>query len=139
MGRQVIRWADYHVPVSTFTQAVVAPAGSDLIFVSGITARQGPTGELLADADIEAQSELVLKNLKAILREAGATLDDVVKTTTYVRDANQIDRYRAVRDRYFGSTPPASAIVEVSRLYDPAMLVEVEAIAAVPSSRRDVR
>lgn len=131
MGRQVIRWANYHVPVSTFTQAVVVPPGSSLVFVSGITARQGPTGELLRDGDIEQQSRLVLDNLQAILAEAGATLDDVVKTVTYVRDADQIDRYRAVRDRYFGATPPASSIVEVSRLYDPAMLVEVEAIAAI--------
>jgi enamine deaminase RidA (YjgF/YER057c/UK114 family) len=131
MSRQVVRWPGYHVPVSTFTQAVIVPAGSDLVFVSGITARQGPTGKLLRNAEIEAQSQLVLDNMRAILAEVGATMDDVVKTTTFVRDANQIDRYRAVRDRYFGSTPPASSIVEVSRLYDPAMLVEVEAIAAV--------
>jgi enamine deaminase RidA (YjgF/YER057c/UK114 family) len=131
MGRQIVRWSNYHVPVSTFTQAVIVPAGSDLVFVSGITARRGPQGELVRDADIEVQSEVILENIGAILAEAGGTMDDVVKTTTFVRDANQIDRYRAVRDRYFGSTPPASSIVEVSRLYDPAMLVEVEAIAAI--------
>ena len=131
MGRQIVRWSNYHVPVSTFTQAVIVPAGSDLVFVSGITARSGPQGELVRDADIEVQSEVILENIGAILAEAGGTMDDVVKTTTFVRDANQIDRYRAVRDRYFGSTPPASSIVEVSRLYDPAMLVEVEAIAAI--------
>jgi enamine deaminase RidA (YjgF/YER057c/UK114 family) len=74
---------------------------------------------------------LILENIRSILAEAGATLDDVVKTTTFVRDADQIDRYRTVRDEFFGATPPASSIVEVSRLYDPAMLVEVEAIAAV--------
>jgi enamine deaminase RidA (YjgF/YER057c/UK114 family) len=62
-------------------------------------------------------------------------MDDVVKTTTFVRDADQIDRYRAVRDLYFGTTPPASSIVEVSRLYDPRMVVEVEAIAAVPRKK----
>lgn len=132
MGRQTVHWAKYHVPVSTFTQAVIVPAGRDLIFVSGITARQGASGELLRDGDIEAQSELIMENMKAILAEAGATMDDVVKTTTFVREADQINRYRAVRDRYFGSTPPASSIVEVSRLYDPRMVVEVEAIAAVP-------
>lgn len=131
MSRQVVRWANYHVPVSTFTQAVVVPAGSDLVFVSGITARQGADGDLLRGGDIVAQSRLILENMRSILAEAGATLDDVVKTTTFVRDADQIDRYRAVRDEFFGATPPASSIVEVSRLYDPAMLVEVEAIAAV--------
>jgi enamine deaminase RidA (YjgF/YER057c/UK114 family) len=131
MSRQVVRWANYHVPVSTFTQAVVVPAGSDLVFVSGITARQGADGDLLRGGDIVAQSRLILENIRSILAEAGATLDDVVKTTTFVRDADQIDRYRTVRDEFFGATPPASSIVEVSRLYDPAMLVEVEAIAAV--------
>lgn len=131
MSRQVVRWANYHVPVSTFTQAVVVPAGSDLVFVSGITARQGADGDLLRGGDIVAQSRLILENMRSILAEAGATLDDVVKTTTFVRDADQIDRYRTVRDEFFGATPPASSIVEVSRLYDPAMLVEVEAIAAV--------
>jgi enamine deaminase RidA (YjgF/YER057c/UK114 family) len=132
MGRRVVRWAKYHVPVSTFTQAVIVPAGSDLVFLSGITARRGETGDLLPDGDIAAQSELILQNMGAILSEAGASMDDVVKTTTFVRDADQIDRYRAVRDHYFGTTPPASSIVEVSRLYDPRMVVEVEAIAAVP-------
>lgn len=131
MPRQTIRWPQYHVPVSTFTQAVRVPAGCDLIFVSGITARRGPTGELIGEDDIEAQSQLVLENLQSILAEAGATMEDVVKTTTFVRDADQIDLYRAIRDRFFGSSPPASSIVEVSRLYDPRMLVEVEAIAAV--------
>lgn len=130
MPRQTIRWSGYHVPVTTFTQAVRVAAGSDLIFVSGITARRGSAGELEA-GQIEAQSQLVLENMQSILAEAGASMDDVVKTTTFVRDADQIDRYRGVRDRFFGSTAPASSIVEVSRLYDPRMLVEVEAIAAV--------
>lgn len=136
MGRQIVRWANYHVPVSTFTQAVIVPAGSDLLFVSGITARRGPQGDLVDAADIETQSQVILDNMAAILAEAGATMDDVVKTTTFVRDADQINRYRAVRDRYFGSTPPASSIVEVSRLYDPRMLVEVEAVAAIARKKR---
>jgi 2-iminobutanoate/2-iminopropanoate deaminase len=128
--RNIVRWDGYHVPVSSFSMAVRVPPGAELVFISGITARQ-KDGTLLADADIDGQARLIFDNIKGILSEVGGTLDDIVKTTAYVRDAEQIERYRDVRNEYFGYEPPASTIVEVSRLYDPRMLVEVEAIAAI--------
>lgn len=130
MSRDRITTSEYHVPVTSFTQAVRVPAGSTLIFLSGITSRIAD-GTLVGEGDIEAQSHQIFQNIQSILRAAGATLDDVVKTTAYVRDAAQIDRFRRVREDYVGFEPPASTIVEVSGLYDDRMLVEVEAIAAI--------
>jgi enamine deaminase RidA (YjgF/YER057c/UK114 family) len=112
--------------------AVRAPATADLLFISGITARLAD-GTLLGDADIDGQARQIFDNIRGILSEVGATLDDIVKTTAYVLDANEIERYRDVRNEYFGYEPPASTIVEVSRLYDPRMRVEVEAIAVIPA------
>lgn len=132
MPRERIATAEYHVPITSFTQAVRVAPGATLVFVSGITARTAD-GTLVGKGDIEAQSEQIFINIQNILAAAGASLDDIVKTTAYVRDAEEIDRFRTVRERFMGFEPPASTIVEVSRLYDSDMLVEVEAIAALPS------
>lgn len=136
MSRRVVNSPRYDVPVREsvdqpqFTQAVVVEPGSEMIFVSGITSR-GPDGELLHDGDIDAQTRQVLENLSAILEAADATMDDVVKITTFVRDAEHIRRVSRLRRQYFGEPPPASSTVEVSRLFDTRQLIEIEAIAAV--------
>jgi enamine deaminase RidA (YjgF/YER057c/UK114 family) len=101
-----------------------------LIFVSGLTAR-GPQGDVVALGDAAAQTRQVLTNLSAILEDVGATLDDVVRTTTYLRNMDDHSVVHAVRREFFGETPPTSTTIEVSRLFDPAQLVEIEAIASI--------
>jgi reactive intermediate/imine deaminase len=130
MARQVVNSRKYHVPVPSFTQAVKAPAHASFVFVSGITARQAD-GTIVGAGDIEAQTRQVLENIKNILAEAGASLDDVVQMLTHVRDANDIPKVSAVRREYFGDPLPASTTVEVSRLFDPDMLIEITVIAAI--------
>jgi enamine deaminase RidA (YjgF/YER057c/UK114 family) len=136
MPRTVVNSPAYDVPVresaeqAPFSQAIVVPPGAELIFVSGITSR-GADGTLLHEGDIEAQTRQVLDNLRAILEHAGASMGDVVKITTFVRDADTIRLVSRLRREAFGEPAPASSTVEVSRLFDPRQLIEIEAIAAV--------
>lgn len=130
--RDVINSSKYHVPVAGFTQAVRAPAASQLIFVSGLTARTAQ-GNVADVGDITGQTRRVLTSLANILSEAGATLDDVVRMVTYLRNMEDHPAMHAVRREFFGDDPPASTTVEISRLYHPEQLIELEAIAAVPA------
>jgi 2-iminobutanoate/2-iminopropanoate deaminase len=89
-----------------------------------------PDGELSARG-IEEQTEQVFDNLAAVLREARATLNDVVKTTVFVQDLNDFARLNAVYERRFGAHKPARSTVQVARLPRDA-LVEIEVICRLP-------
>jgi reactive intermediate/imine deaminase len=122
---------------SSYRAATVAtPAGfshavraGGLIFVSG----QVPldeTGAVVGAGDVAAQTRQVFRNLGAVLDAAGATFADVVKLTFFVRDIGAIGAIRAIRDEFVDTAdPPASSLVEVSRLFMPELLIEVEAVA----------
>lgn len=107
---------------------VVVAEGQKIIFVSGQLARNG-TGNIVGPGDMRAQIRQVGENLKAALTEAGAGLDDLVKTTTFVTDIDEFFRHVDVRHDYLGVTLPASTTIEVRRLSHPDLLVEIEAIA----------
>jgi reactive intermediate/imine deaminase len=89
-------------------------------------------GELVGVGDARAQVRQVFDNLVAALDGAGATLGDVVKLTVYLTDIADLADFRLVRDEYFPmDRPPASSLVEVSRLVHPAFKVEIDAVAAL--------
>lgn len=88
-----------------------------------------PTGSLIT-GDIEAQTHQVFANLKAVLSEAGASLDTVIKTTVFIKDMNDFARLNDVYAEYFGEHKPARSCVEVARL-PKDVLVEIEVIALV--------
>lgn len=135
MPREIANCDGYDVPAQgTFTQAVFARAGDDLLFVSGITSR-GHDGEFV-DGDIETQTHQVLRQLKLIIETSGGSMGEVVKTTTFVRDADDIPTISRIRREYFGDPPPASSTVEVSRLYDERQLIEIEAVVSLKAARR---
>lgn len=112
-----------------FTSAVEAPRGRT-IYVSGLTSRD-VDGNVVGEGDIKAQTEKVLENVKTILGEAGATMEDIVKVTVFILDMEQFSEIHEVRRRYFTEPYPASSMVEVSRLVDPRLLIEIEAVAIV--------
>ncbi len=87
---------------------------------------------MVALRDIKGQTRQVLENMKALLDEAGATFEDVVKITVYIRDMNDFSQIHEVRREYFRADPPASTMVEVSRLVHTDLLIEIEAIALLP-------
>ncbi len=101
-----------------------------MLFLSGQIALDAD-GRLVGEGDMTAQSECVMETVAAILTAHGATLADVVNIRTYLADMDQRRAYGAVRTRYFTGTPPTSTTVEVSRLFFPGALLEVEVTAVV--------
>ncbi|HWS34566.1 MAG TPA: RidA family protein [Actinoplanes sp.] len=110
--------------------AVVAP-GSRLIHTSGQVAIDA--GGTIPES-LEEQTRLVFRNLETVLVSAGAGWGDVVKLTYFVTGVDDLPVVRSVRDEFVDVTrPPASSLVQVAGLFRPGLLIEVEAIAAVPA------
>ena len=122
-------------PAKGYTQVVQVPAGHRLIFLSGQVPLDS-TGALRGGSDFRAQARQVFDNLRAGLAAAGASFDDVIKLNFYVLDVANLPALREVRDRYVNTAaPPASTLVQVSRLFRDDVLLEVEAIAAIGEAR----
>lgn len=115
----------------------VRPGGS-LLFLSGATAlplyHQHPHehDELHPPADVREQAKLVMENLRRVLESSGATFADVVRTDVFVTDMADQDAIGEVLAESFDGDFPASTLVEVSRLVDERLKLEVNAIAVVP-------
>lgn len=112
---------------------VVAVEGARIVFVSGLLARDRE-GRIVGKGDMAAQIRQVGENLCIALEAAGATLEDLVRTCTYVTDIEEFFRHVEVRQQYFGRALPTSTTVEVRRLAHPDFLVEVEAFAALAAA-----
>lgn len=125
--RSVITSPNAPAPVAAYSQAI---ASGDLLFCSGQIAINPQTGQMV-QGGIEAETEQVLANLKAVLAAAGATLSDVVKTTVYLANFDDFAAMNAIYVRAFPTEPPARATVGVSALPRGAK-VELEAIARLP-------
>ncbi len=104
----------------------------DTVYVSGQVALDGD-GNIVGVGDMSAQARQVFDNIEAVLAEAGATMADIVKITTYVTDMARYAEYNAVRAAVFPDARIASATVTSPRLVKPEYLVEVEATAVIGS------
>ena len=131
MPKTILQSDAVAVPRGIMSQGVAVPAGR-MIFASGQVARD-VDGQLVGAGDIRAQTRKTLQNLQAVLSEAGATMDDVVKVTVFVTNLSEhFAAIHEIRAEFFAAPYPASTLVEVSQLVDPEMLIEIEAIAVTP-------
>jgi len=116
-----------------YSQVVEVRAAS-IIFIAGQTALDRD-GNLIGKNDFAVQAEQVFRNLAIALQASGCTAANLVKLTVFLTDMDNLATYREARNRFFASVTPAAApavtLVEVSELYGPDFMIEIEAIAAV--------
>ncbi|MCK4857177.1 MAG: RidA family protein [candidate division Zixibacteria bacterium] len=114
--------------IGPYSQAIMVESGR-LIFCSGQIPINPVTGKLI-EGDITAQTEQVIENLKTVVTAAGSSLDEVVKTTVYLKNMDDFQAMNDVYQRYFGKDSPARAAVQVARL--PLDVdIEIEAVAVI--------
>lgn len=125
--KKIVRTDKAPLPVGPYNQAVIA---NGLVFTAGQIAIDPATNQLVP-GDVEAQTRLVMENLRAVLNAAGTSLERVIKTTIFLKDMNDFPRVNAVYGSSFeAASAPARSTVEVSRL-PKDVLVEIECIAEV--------
>jgi reactive intermediate/imine deaminase len=119
------------MPKSVGYSQVAAVTGGKIIFISGQVALD-KSGNIVGKDDFRAQVQQVLENLKAAVEAAGGDFSDVIKLNSYFLDFSHLQEFREVRDKYINlKNPPASTAVQVSRLFKPEFLIEIEAVAVV--------
>jgi 2-iminobutanoate/2-iminopropanoate deaminase len=129
MSRDVIQTPQAPAPVGPYNQAIRATGV--MVFCSGQIALDPATGQIVGDGDVAKETEQVMQNLEAVLKAAGATWSDVVKTTVFLADMNDFTTVNNIYSRYFDeATAPARACVQVAKL-PKNVQVEVDCIAVV--------
>jgi len=132
--REEFRVSGLSQPISHYTDAVRA---GNLVFVSGVVPVDDDGG-LVGGEDVVAQARQVFANMGRVLAAAGAGFGDVVKVTFFLTDVDDRPAINPVRQEIFGTSRPASTLVEISRLAIPGAKIEVEAVAVLPEpGRRD--
>ena len=129
MPRKTIQPKTLNDPRPRYSQGILNQGGK-LLFVAGQTASD-KDGNVVGKGDIEAQTHQVFKNISAVLKEAGGTLDDLVMTTTYITDRQYREGYNRVRQQYYKKRQPTSTLVIVTGLANPDYLIEIASIAVI--------
>ena len=105
----------------------------NMLYISG-QAAYSENGELVGVGDFDAQAEQTFMNLKKVLEAGGSSLKNIIKVTIFLRDMSNFEKIVALRKKYFTPPYPADTIVEISSLYSPDALIEIEAIAIADDS-----
>jgi 2-iminobutanoate/2-iminopropanoate deaminase len=113
-----------------FSQAWRVDGAESIVFVSGQAAISAD-GELVGEGDFEAQVHQTFENLRTVLEQSGASLEDVVKITVYLTDMSTLRDFGRIKAGYIPGDQPASTAIGVTSLALPGMMIEVEAFAAI--------
>ncbi|MBN2852758.1 MAG: RidA family protein [Clostridia bacterium] len=126
MSKEIMSSMNAPGAIGPYSQAVKS---NNFLFTSGMIAIDPQTG-ILSTGDIKEQTTLVLNNLKALIEDCGSTLENVVKTTCFIKDMNDFGKMNEIYAKFFTSSFPARSCVEVARL-PKDVLIEIECIAKI--------
>jgi 2-iminobutanoate/2-iminopropanoate deaminase len=129
MKKEVIFTKKTPLPGGQYSQAIKA---GDFIFVSGQTARNLKTGEILSPGDIEAQTDIVMKNIGTILNAGRNSLSNVIKSSVFIDDCRKFKLFNDVYKKYFPENPPARTTVATG-YFEKGLCIEIDVIALVPN------
>ncbi|MDJ0598314.1 MAG: Rid family detoxifying hydrolase [Crocosphaera sp.] len=132
MNHQVIQTDRVDAGIGPSSQAIVAKGTT--IYVSGQVAWDNKTQKIVSPEDVVAQTHQVMKNIEAVLQEAGARLQDIVRATIFLADMNDYSKVNEAYGNYFDhAIAPARVCVEVSRLWEDVK-IEIDCIAVLPET-----
>jgi enamine deaminase RidA (YjgF/YER057c/UK114 family) len=120
-----------HQPVGAYSHAIEVPPGAGLLFISGQIALS-PDGKV--PQDFSAQCELAWTNLRQVLKSADLDIKDLVKLTVFMVRESDLPVFRTIRDQFLQGWHPATTLVFVRALARPEWLIEIEGVAAKPST-----
>lgn len=130
MERSIVRTAQAPAAIGPYSQAVVVPVGDKkMVFCSGQIALDPATGTVI-EGDVADQTRQVLSNLGAVLAAAGATFENIVRTTIFLADMADFATVNAIYGERFPAEPPARSTIQAARL-PRDVRVEIDAIAIV--------
>ena len=114
-------------PLARYSHGLAVPANHRLVITAG---QLGIDRDDNITPDSEAQAEICLANIEAILAEDSMTMENVIRLSVYVTGREHMEGYRRARDRRFPGTPPTTTLIVVAGLVRPEFVIEIEAIAA---------
>ena len=126
---KLIRAEGLPEPISHYSDAVLA---GQTLYISGAVATDRD-GHVIGKGDVAEQARQIFRNIALALKAAGGSPSDVARITIFMRDVDDRPKINPVRKEFFGDHRPASTLVEVSRLVNPDLLLEIDAVAVLPN------